>query len=212
MFTGIIEEIGKLRSVEGLGDEKRLTVECAKIADGIADGDSICVSGACLTVTNHGGDFFTAHVSAETLSRTTLGALNSGDKVNLERSLAVGERFGGHFVLGHVDCLGTIKGFTKTGEGKEMLVELPEEYSAYVAPKGSIALDGVSLTSIGVTGNQFSVALIPFTLNNTTLGGKKDGDTLNVEVDIIARYLMRFLERGEPSRGINLQKLIEEGF
>jgi riboflavin synthase len=211
MFTGIIEETGKLRSLDGLGDDKRLTVECRKIAAGIADGDSVCVSGACLTVTAHGDGFFTARLSAETLSRTTLGTLKPGDGINLERSLAVGDRFGGHIVLGHVDCTGTIRESRKTGGGKLMLVELPDEYAPFVAPKGSVAIDGVSLTTVDVTGNQFTVALIPFTLDNTTLGIRKAGDAVNIEVDIIARYIRRFLEKEEP-RGLDMHKLIEEGF
>ncbi len=212
MFTGIIEEIGNLRKMEGLGDEKRLTIACSKVLGGISDGDSVAVNGACLTVASHDRASFTAHVSAETLSRTTLGALKTGGEVNLERAMQVGDRFGGHIVQGHVDCVGTIVKFEHGVESREMWVELPEEYISYVASKGSITLDGISLTSVQVEGNQFSVALIPFTLEQTTLGAKKEGDTLNVEVDIIARYLRRFLEADKSSGGISIRKLAEEGF
>ena len=212
MFTGIIEEIGTLRNMEGLGDEKRLTIECAKTAGGINDGDSISIDGACLTVTSHGRDFFTAHISAETLSRTTLGALKTGSKINLERAMQMGDRFGGHIVLGHVDCIGTVIKQGKTGEGREMWVELPDEYISYVAPKGSITLDGVSLTSVQIKGDRFSVSLIPFTLERTTLGTKVEGDSLNIEVDIIARYVRRFLETDKTSDGLDMRKLMEEGF
>ena len=212
MFTGIIEETGTLRNIEGLGDEKRLTVECTKVIGGINDGDSVAVNGACLTVTSHGRDFFTAHAGTETLSRTTLGSLKTGGKINLERAMQIGDRFDGHIVLGHVDCIGVITKFEKTGEGKEMWVEIPAEYIGYVAPKGSIALDGISLTSVRIEGNAFSVALIPFTIEHTTLGTKKEGDSLNIEVDVIARYIRRFLETDKKSGGIDIRKLAEEGF
>ena len=212
MFTGIIEEIGNLRKIEGMGDEKRLTVACSKVIEGISDGDSVAVNGACLTVASHDRASFTAHVSAETLSCTTLGALKTGDELNLERAMQVGDRFGGHIVQGHVDCIGTIVKFENSGESREMWVEIPEEYISYIASKGSITLDGISLTSVRVEGNQFSVAVIPFTLEQTTLRAKKVGDTLNIEVDIIARYLRRFLEADKSSGGISIHKLAEEGF
>jgi riboflavin synthase len=211
MFTGLIEEIGTLRSITGLGDEKRLTIECRKITDGLAVGDSIAADGACLTVTACDASSFTAHISSETASCTTLGKMKIGDRVNLERPLRPADRMGGHMVLGHVDCVGTITKFESTGQGKMLWVEVPAEYAAYIAPKGSVAVDGISLTPVEIKWNQFSVAVIPLTLEQTTLGGKRKGDRVNVEVDIIARYIRRFLEQDKPP-GLTLEKLIEEGY
>ena len=212
MFTGLIEEIGILRSATGLGGEKRLTIECRRVAEGLAMGDSIAVDGACLTVTAFGAASFTAHISAETASRTTLGKLKAGDRVNLERPLRSGDRMGGHMVLGHVDCVGVIAGFESTGEGKTLWVEVPAEYVKFIAPKGSVAIDGISLTPVDVKGSQFSVAVIPLTLEQTTLGGKRNGDGVNIEIDIIARYIRRFLEQEKPTGGLTMQKLIDEGY
>jgi len=212
MFTGLIEEKGKVRSITGMGDEKRLTIACRKIADALAIGDSVAVDGACLTVTACDISSFTAHISSETASRTTLGKLKSGDKVNLERPLRSGDRMGGHMVLGHVDCVGIITKFESSGEGKILWVEMPAEYITFIAPKGSAAIDGISLTPVEVKANQFSVAVIPLTLEQTTLGEKRKGDGVNIEVDIIARYIHRFLEQDKSSSGLTMQKLIEEGY
>ncbi len=212
MFTGIVEEMGIVRTIQGLGRDKRITVQCSTVLDELKPGDSIAVSGACLTVTGNSKDSFTADVSAETLSRTTLGRLVSGGAVNLERAMQAGGRFGGHMVQGHIDCVGTVVKFDKSGEGKEMWVEIPDEYIAYIAPKGSVTLDGISLTTVRVEGNRFSVALIPFTLGHTTLGNIKKAEGLNVEVDIIARYIKRLMDTEKSSGGLSLGKLIEEGF
>jgi len=212
MFTGLIEEIGTLRLATGLGDEKRLTIRCRKTTDGLAVGDSIAVDGACLTVTACDASSFTAHISSETASRTTLGKLKTGDKVNLERPLCPGDRMGGHMVLGHVDCVGIIAKFESTGQGKTLWVEVPAEYIAFIAPKGSVAVDGISLTPVEIKGNQFSVAVIPLTLEQTTLGNKRKGDGVNIEVDIIARYIRRFLEQDRATGGLTMQTLIEEGY
>jgi riboflavin synthase len=212
VFTGIIEEIGIVRSISGLGDEKRIVIECSKVTGDMAVGDSIAVDGACLTVTESGQSSFTAHISGETLSRTTLGTLKQGDRINLERPLQPSDRIGGHMVLGHVDCTGTISRFESSGEGKTLWVEVPTEYAAYIAPKGSVAIDGISLTPVEVMGNGFSVAIIPHTFEQTTLGIKRKGDRVNIEVDIVARYIKRFLDAGKNTGDLNMRKLIEEGF
>ena len=212
MFTGIIEEIGTITTVEDVGDEKRIRVKCGIASDGLSAGDSVAVNGACLTVEKCDGDWFWAHLSVETVSRTTFTESKPGDMANLERSLVVGGRMDGHMVLGHVDCVGSITRVDISGEGKVVWAEVPEEFALYVAPKGSISVDGVSLTTVDVTGKSFSVALVPFTLEKTTLGIRRPGDKVNIEVDVIAKYLRRFLEVDDSSEGITMEKLLEGGF
>jgi riboflavin synthase len=212
MFTGLIEEIGNVKSITGLGADKRIAVECKLVLDGISIGDSISIDGACLTVTSFDKTSFTADISAETLSRSTLGLVKPGARVNLERALQPGDRMGGHMVLGHVDCVGKILRFDVSGDGGILGIEVPSEYAAFIASKGSIAVDGISLTPVDVTGDEFSVAVIPTTLRETSLQDKKPGDMVNIEVDIIARYVKRILETGKSGEGLTISKLIEEGF
>lgn len=193
MFTGIIEAVGHVTAVEARGGGRALAIEAAPVVEGLRVGDSIAVNGCCLTATVVRGDRVEVEMVPETLSRTTLGRLGIGDPVNLERALRAGDRLGGHFVQGHVDGVGTVVACEPEGNGRRLFVDLPAGLLPYVAEKGSIALDGTSLTVAGVTGARVEVALIPHTLAQTVAGGYQPGDALNVEVDLIARYLARLV-------------------
>jgi riboflavin synthase len=193
MFTGLIEGQGTVASVEtpdAEGAGLRLHVS-APWLDGLAEGDSVAVNGCCLTVTTLPGDGFTADLVGETLARTALGRLAPGDPVNLERPLAAGGRLGGHLVQGHVDGVGQILERTPSGDGTLLRVGLGPDLARYVVVKGSIAVDGVSLTVAGVGPDWFAVALIPHTLAVTTLGRRQPGDPVQLEVDVLAKYVER---------------------
>ncbi|QDQ10400.1 riboflavin synthase [Streptomyces spectabilis] len=193
MFTGIVEELGEVTAVETLADASRFRLRGPVVTDGAKHGDSIAVNGVCLTVVDHEGDEFTADVMAETLNRSSLGALVPGSKVNLERPTAVGARLGGHIVQGHVDGTGTVLD-RETSENWEIVkIALPADLARYVVEKGSITVDGVSLTVVDAGPDYFTVSLIPTTLALTTLGVKQSGDPVNLEVDIIAKYVERLL-------------------
>ncbi|MCP3982432.1 MAG: riboflavin synthase [bacterium] len=198
MFTGLVEGLGRVvlsRSVEG---RRRLGIEPPFPADGLSRGESVAVDGVCLTVVEHDAAHFEADVIAETLTVTTLGDLRPGMQVNVERSLRVGDRVGGHWVQGHVDGVGRLARRDSGGGEDRLRVEIPAELERYVARKGSIALQGVSLTVAAVGPGWFEVALIPETLERTTLGTAGQGDRLNLEVDLFARYLERMLESDRP--------------
>jgi riboflavin synthase len=221
MFTGLVEEVGAVRRLERRGDGGRLSVRAHKVLEGTRIGDSIAVSGACLTVVDLQRDGFTVDCMPETLSLTTLGSASSGTLVNLERSLAVGGRAGGHLVLGHVDATGELLVVTRGTPAWELRFSLPEVIAACVAPKGSIAIDGVSLTVIRLTASGFDVGVIPHTLQETSLGLLAPGSRVNLEADVLARYVQRALEwqagKGSEERlvasgGITEQLLREEGF
>lgn len=196
MFTGIIQAVGTLAAVEAHGAERRLS-----IATGMLDlsdahiGDSIAVSGVCLTATILRADGFWCDVSGETLARTTLGELRVGSKLNLETALLPTTRLGGHLVSGHVDGVGTIVEQRTEGQSLRVSVEVPRELAKYIAVKGSVCVNGVSLTVNEVSGARFTVNLVPHTLQQTTLGENVVGSRVNIEVDLIARYLERLLER-----------------
>ncbi|WP_350274173.1 riboflavin synthase [Kribbella sp. HUAS MG21] len=204
MFTGIIEELGTVESLDLLdGDAARLTIRGPKVTEDAGHGDSIAVNGCCLTVTDHGGATFTADVMRETLRRTSLGGLEKGSPVNLERAVTAHERLGGHIVQGHVDGTGTIASRNPGEHWEDVRVATSPEILRYVAEKGSIAIDGVSLTVVDVddaTGT-FGVSLIPTTLELTVLGRNQVGDTVNLEVDVIAKYVDRLLATGNVSDG-----------
>ncbi|MCX5641734.1 MAG: riboflavin synthase [Candidatus Omnitrophica bacterium] len=185
MFTGIVEEIGKVKAVAG--KKGILTLETS-FSD-LRDGESVAVNGVCLTVNRTEKKLASFDLSPETLGKTGLGKLKIGQPVNLERALRLGDRIGGHLVTGHIDGKGKILAIKKTGSGKEITILFPPEIKKYLAVKGSVAIEGVSLTVSGLSGNRISVALIPYTLTKTNLGEKRAGDTVNLEVDIIARYL-----------------------
>ena len=189
MFTGIVEEIGRVQSVSSGGLVIRVSRELADLRVS----DSINVNGACLTVTSRDEDSFSVDVVPETLRRTNLGALRSGDPVDLERSLAVDGRFGGHVVQGHVDATGAIESVAQEGEALLLRFRAPPSIMRYVVEKGFIAVDGVSLTVVDCDDRSFSVTVIPFTRDNTILGSKAAGDAVNLEADIMAKYVERLL-------------------
>ncbi|MFF2524526.1 riboflavin synthase [Streptomyces liangshanensis] len=193
MFTGIVEELGEVTAVENLGDASRFTLRGPVVTDGAKHGDSIAVNGVCLTVVDLDGGAFTADVMAETLDRSSLGALAVGSPVNLERPMAVGGRLGGHIVQGHVDGTGTVVERTVSEHWEIVKVALPAHLTKYVVEKGSITVDGVSLTVVDAGPDYFTISLIPTTLALTTLGHKGPGDPVNLEVDVIAKYVERLL-------------------
>jgi riboflavin synthase len=190
VFTGIVEEMGTLASAEGA----RLVFAAGTVTDGSRVGDSIAVNGCCLTVVELGPGWWAADVVAETLNRTNLGALRPGDPVNLERPVRVGDRLGGHLVQGHVDTVGTI-----VHPAPDLEVVLDARFAPYLVEKGSITVDGTSLTVVSVRAGSFRVAIIPHTLEVTTLGRKGAGDQVNLEVDVIAKYTERLLQAGTAS-------------
>jgi riboflavin synthase len=196
MFTGLIEGIGVVRQVQPAVDEVRLTIEvpAAMTGDGAARlGDSVAINGCCLTVVEIDGRAWSFQAGKETLSRTNLGRLRVGDAVNLERALPATGRFGGHVVQGHVDGVGTVRAIEPHGDWIDMAFDLPAELAKQLVPKGSVAVDGVSLTVVDATATGFSVALIPHTLAETTLGQRKPGDAVNIETDILGKYVQKLL-------------------
>ena len=193
MFTGIVEEKGTVAALERLGDSVRLTIRGPVVTSDVAHGDSISVNGCCLTVAELDGDAFTADVMAESLERTSLGDLVEGSEVNLERAVAAGARLGGHIVQGHVDGTGTLIDRTPSENWHVVRFALPADLARYLVEKGSITVDGVSLTVVGVGDDWFSVSLIPTTLDDTTLGAREPGDRVNLEVDVLAKYVERLL-------------------
>ena len=194
MFTGIITDIGELAERAG----GRLTIRSSYAAQGIAIGASIACDGACLTATTvtpaGSGSLFTVDVSNETLSKTTLGDWRPGQRINLERSLKAGDELGGHIVSGHVDGVARIADIRPDGESRRFTVEAPPALARYIASKGSVALDGISLTVNDVDQTRFGINLIPHTLTHTTWGAKKPGDRVNLEIDVLARYVLRAME------------------
>ena len=198
MFTGIVEELGEVVELTRLTDGAVLRVRGPLVTSDTTAGASIAVNGVCLTVVGHGDGEFSADVMAESLSRSALGELAAGDRVNLERPVAAhgldGGRLGGHIVQGHVDGVGKLRSRTSSEHWDLVVIAMPAELARYVATKGSVAVDGISLTVVDVGPDWFSVALIPSTLELTTLGRKQPGDRVNLEVDVIAKYVERLLE------------------
>ena len=194
MFTGIIEELGRVAAIEPQGDAMRLTIEGPLVVSDVHRGDSIAVSGTCLTVIEFDKRVFTADVMQETLDKTALGSLKVGDVVNLERAMTAATRFGGHVVQGHVDGVGEIISREKSEHWEWLRVSIPVELMKYIVLKGSITIDGVSLTVNEVGENHIGLSLIPETLALTTLGHKSVGDKVNVEADVMAKHIERLLE------------------
>ena len=192
MFTGIITDLGRVRRIVAGGD-RRLEIATAHDTGSVAIGASIACSGACLTVVDKGPGWFAVSVSAETLSRTTLGAWTEGTPVNLERSLKAGDELGGHLVLGHVDGIARVAAAAPEGDSLRVDFEAPADLARFIAAKGSVTLDGVSLTVNDVAGGRFGINLIPHTRRVTTLGGLRAGDGINLEIDVVARYVARLL-------------------
>jgi riboflavin synthase len=201
MFTGIVQSVGEIRAVTARGGDVELLLHAPLLGlDAVSIGDSIAVSGCCLTVTRLEREAFAADVSNETLSVTTLGQWRPGSRVNLEKALCAGQPLGGHYVTGHVDGVAVVASISGDARSTRMQFDLPKELARYVARKGSVCIDGVSLTVNEVAGSRFGVNLIPHTLEVTTLGGFRAGTRANVEVDIIARYLER-LGAGDAGPG-----------
>jgi riboflavin synthase len=198
MFTGIVEDLGSIEAIEDLADAARLTVQ-GVLLEGLAGGESVAVNGVCLTVADIHHSGFTADVMQETLRRTSLGTLGVGSRVNLERSVTPTTRLGGHIVQGHVDGVATVVATRTSEHWREVDLEVPAELVRYVVEKGSIALDGVSLTVASITGPVVRVSLIPETLSRTTFGARETGDAVNVEVDVLAKYVERLLTVRESS-------------
>lgn len=193
MFTGIITDIGRVARLERRGD-LRARIETAYDTDTVAVGASIACSGCCLTVVDKGAGWFAVDISAESLSKTTLGDWTEGARVNLERALRMGDELGGHIVSGHVDGVATVREKRPEGDSTRWVFELPKPLARFVAPKGSVALDGVSLTVNEVDGPRFGVNVIPHTAARTTFGGLEPGARVNVEIDMLARYVARLTE------------------
>lgn len=212
MFTGIIEEVGKLKSIKREGETIALEIEAPLVSKDMALGSSVAVSGACLTVVGIKGDVFIAEMMEETAKKTKLSLLCPGELLNLERSLKPSSRLDGHIVQGHVEGVGVISRVVSGKRTRVMWIKAEEEISRYVVPKGSVAVDGVSLTVIEIERGAFSVGLIPVTLESTTLGKAREGDQVNIETDILGRYIERFIRSGESGSHLTWEKLSRYGW
>jgi riboflavin synthase len=221
MFTGIVEELGTIQSIQIKSQDAILEIQATEVLSDAKIGDSISVDGACLTIRFLTSETFTVDVSAETLRRTTLGERKVGEQVNLERSLRLSDRLGGHLVLGHVDEVATIRSWKDEGDASVMQVTMSRAIKQYIAYKGSITVDGVSLTVSNVSADAFEVTLIPHTKDITTFGTKRSGTKVNLEVDIVARYLETLLKNTEEktewtqqpsSETLNLSFLAKHGY
>ena len=211
MFTGIIEEMGTVKALRREAGAARLSLSAATVLDGTALGDSICVNGVCLTVVEMGRSEFSADVAVETLRVTNLGELRAGARVNLERALQLSARIGGHLVSGHVDAVGRLREKRDEGNGWRIFFDAPETVLRYVIKKGSIAIDGISLTVADLDRAGFSIAMIPHTARLTTLGFKTAGDSVNLEADIIGKYVERLFP-GKEAGSVSLDLLRKNGF
>ena len=198
MFTGIVTDVGRVRELSVRSGRGRLVVEAKRLATDVDIGDSVAVNGACLTVTTIDAPALSFDVVTETLGKTTLGDLSAGASVNLEGALRVGERLSGHFVMGHVDGVGVVVARTDESGQTVFRIRAPEPVEPYLLEKGSIAVNGISLTIFDVAGPEFSIAVIPHTLGETTLGVTKRGDRVNLEADVIGKYVQQYLERMVP--------------
>ena len=208
MFTGIVETMGTVVRVLRRGGGARLEVRSPEVTNDVKTGDSVAVNGSCVTVTGRFEDTFACDLVPETLARTNLGTLQPGELVNLERPLRASSRLDGHIVQGHVDVVGTIRSRRRVGAQELLEVTVPFELTRYLAPKGSVSVDGVSLTIVDVNKDRFRVALIPHTMETTTLGRKIQGDAVNVEVDVISKYVERHLAARQPFREPSLAELV----
>lgn len=212
MFTGIIEEVGTVAGIQRGGNKSFIRIKAQKVLEDVKLGDSIAVNGVCLTVTDFDSASFRADVMNETLSRSSLGNLRSGSPVDLERAMAAGGRFGGHIVSGHIDGTGSITDIKNDGIAVWYTVSAKPEIMRYIVEKGSVAIDGISLTVAKVADSTFSVSIIPHTAAQTVLGTKKVGDTVNLENDIIAKYVEKLLKPDSTAGGVSMELLAKNGF
>jgi riboflavin synthase len=212
MFTGIVEEIGKVRSCQQSGNGFDLSIACKLVTQDTQLGDSIAVNGVCLTVTHLDSDGFVAGLAPETLKRTNLGQLNNGGAVNLERSVTPTTRMGGHFVQGHVDNTGTISEFRKDRDALWVSIKAPTDLMQFVVHKGYITLDGTSLTVVDVGDDWFNVTLVGYTQQHIIMPSKSLGDTVNIEVDVLGKYVQRLLQHQQPAATLNADFLKENGY
>lgn len=215
MFTGIVEEVGKVRELHKGASSSYISIECSKVLEGTKLGDSIAVNGVCLTVTYMDSTSFHADVMNETLSRSSLGSLSHGSPVDLERAMAADGRFGGHIVSGHIDGTGIITDIKKDGIAHWYTISTAPEILRYIVEKGSVAIDGISLTVAKTTDTNFSVSIIPHTASQTVLSSKNPGDIVNLENDIIGKYVEKLMKPSETSQkpsGITMEFLAKNGF
>lgn len=194
MFTGIVEETGTIENIVKSGASSKIRIKCHKVLESSAIGDSIAVNGVCLTATSLGSNYFDADISYETIERTSLKAVAAGSVVNLERALTLSSRIGGHLVQGHVDTVACVASITKKSASYVLKINYPEKFGKYIVEKGSVCLDGISLTVASINGCSFEVAVIPHTFENTNLRFKNSGDVINLETDQIARYVEKLLK------------------
>lgn len=212
MFTGIVEGMGRLVRLSSGPLGARLELDLGPVAEGVKLGDSISVEGCCLTVAAFAGSTCSFDAVPETVSRTTLGEKRHGDLLNLERSVALGGRLGGHLVTGHIDGRGTVASVERKGSEWDFTVEVPPALRRFFIEKGSVALNGISLTVAALTDTGFRVAVIPHTMRVTSMGRLKQGDSVNVELDVLGKWVARLLEKGRIEGGVSLETLAREGF
>lgn len=215
MFTGIIEHLGTIDSLKIHEEGGRLTVHAPTVTPHLLVANSIAVDGCCLTVVELKGERFSADLSSETIRKTSIGEWKPGTRVNLEQPMTAGKEFGGHFVLGHVDTTGRVTRLDAEGENWWYGLEVPETFAKYVVPQGSIAIDGISLTVARWNGRIAQIAIIPFTYEHTNIKGKKIGDAVNLEGDVLGKYVERYLEAhaaAKPSSGLTVEQLVSQGF
>jgi riboflavin synthase len=213
MFTGIIEEIGRVAAIAINGEERRVTIACASILPELKVGDSVSVSGVCLTAVEIGADSFSADLAQETWRRTSFARLKKGALVNLELPMRANGRFDGHVVQGHVDGVGTVISFApvKDGNDYELLINVPSELTRYIVSKGSLAIEGISLTVAAIEGTEARMAIIPHTAEVTNLRSLGKGDPVNLEVDVVAKYVEKMMA-AKPSNSVTVEKLVRAGF
>jgi riboflavin synthase len=214
MFTGIIEEVGRVAAIEVKGKQRRLTVSCSKLARELKQGDSISVSGTCLTAVQISKDSFAADLAQETWARTSFSRLQPGALVNLELPMRASGRFDGHIVQGHVDGTGTLVSLQPIAGGKDFLLKItvPSELTRYIVAKGSLSIEGISLTVAAIDGVEIQFAIIPHTAEMTNLPSLKPGNSVNLEVDVIAKYVEKILAGRQAENSITLEKLVRSGF
>ena len=215
MFTGIIEHLGTVASLKLHAEGGHLTIQAPSVAPHLAVANSIAVDGCCLTVVTVRGDKFSADLSAETIRKTSMGEWQAGTRVNLEQPMTAGKEFGGHFVLGHVDTTGRVTRLDQEGENWWYGVEVPESFAKYIVPQGSVAIDGISLTVARWNGRVAEIAIIPFIYKHTNIRSKKIGDAVNLEGDVLGKYVERYLRvrsGGNPAGNLTIEQLDAQGF